>query len=152
MMRKAALAALLAALLAGVIFAPGAALYAQTPAPGSPEDTIALGYWKLDASALLVVNDSEMKCIDGADDVKKFFDGPCKNHSVCTYKVRQVGGGKAKYADGTMVDRHGKNPTKVSAIGTYSAKRFEFNVQFGPVPGKLTGTWVAATCPAGAKH
>ena len=150
MIRKAAVLAVFALIAA----APGAALHAQTPPPApvkSPAETIALGYWKITASALLILNDSEYRCV-GPEDIQKFFDGPCKNHSICTYPVKQVGGGKAKYV-GYMEDRH-KKRTSVEAQGTYSAKRFALDVKIQgiPVPGKITAVWQQATCPAGAKH
>ena len=145
MIRKAAAIALLAALA----LAPAASLRAQTGGR-APGDTITQGYWKYESS-ILFFGDTDYRCV-GPEDVAKFFDGPCKKHTTCTYPTKQVGGGKAKYV-GYWTDRHGKR-TDVRAEGTYSPKKFELNAHIAGIPlgGKIIATWQSATCPAGAPH
>ncbi len=142
------------AVIALLALTPGAVLHAQTPPTAAsargPSDTISTGYWKYQTS-LLFLGDTEFRCV-GPEDVAKFFDGPCKKHTQCIYPIKEVANGKAKY-DGYWIDRHGKR-TNVKAEGTYASRRFDLSARIAgiPVSGKITATWQAATCPAGAPH
>ncbi|MEI7932573.1 MAG: DUF3617 family protein [Alphaproteobacteria bacterium] len=149
MIRKAAPFVVLAALA----FAPGAALYAQGRAP---DDTITTGYWKYETVAAGLIHDTDLKCV-GPADVDAFFAGPCNRHNTCTYPIKQVAAGKARY-EGYWTDKKGKR-SNVKISGTYSAKRFELSGTIkGPatlnlsLPAKITATWQSDTCPEGSKH
>ena len=139
------------ALLATLAFAPGAALHAQAN-QRAPGDTLLAGYWQIKASVLLVINDTDYRCLTPQAEADAFLtEGPCKNHTKCVYPTNQVGDGKAKYV-GYWEDRHGKRTT-VRAEGKYTPQKLELNANIqGIPPGKITATWKGATCPAGAKH
>ena len=147
MIRKAALLALLTALA----LAPGAALRAQgTARPAN--DTLSPGYWKVKASVLLFINDTDYQCLGTQAEADKFLnDGPCKKRTICKYESNNVGNGKVKYI-GYWQDQDGER-TNIRAEGTYTAHKLTLNARVGNIPpGTITATWQGETCPPGAKH
>lgn len=150
----ARVAAVAAPVIAGALFlaapvAPQAAMTAQA----SP-DTVLPGYWEYTTSAV-GVRDTETKCVRPSE-INRFFGGLSTRRWQCTYPVRQVGAGNARF-EGTCTDRKGRR-VNVRLNGAYQPESFTFRggaqlARGTPyLPASITARRVAAQCPAGAEY
>lgn len=137
------------ALLLGAPAAPRAAM-----APQATEDTVLPGYWEYTTSAV-GVRDTERKCVRPSE-INRFFGGLSTRRWRCTYPVRQVGGGNARF-EGTCTD-HKNRRVNVRLNGTYESESFTFRggaqlARGTPyLPASITARRLAAQCPADAEY
>jgi len=125
-------------------------------AAGAPavQDTVLPGYWEYTTSAV-GVRDTERKCVRPSE-INRFFGGLSTRRWNCTYPVREVGGGNARF-EGTCRDRKGRT-VRVRLSGTYRTESFRFTggaqlARGTPyLPASITANRVSATCPAGAEY
>lgn len=149
-----------APLLAGALFlaAPAAAPMAN-PAPPAPlpSQPVLPGYWEYTTSAL-GQRDTETKCVRPSE-INRFFGGLSTRHYQCTYPVRDVGSGNARF-EGNCVSRSGRQ-VRVRLNGTYEPEQFSFRGGasiraaglWSPyIPATISARRVAAQCPAGAEY
>ena len=132
-----------------VLALPGSPLQAQ-----ANEDTVLPGYWEYTTSAV-GVRDTERKCVRPSE-IHRFFGGLSTRRWQCTYPVRQVGNGNARF-EGACQDRKGRR-VNVRLNGTYETESFTFRggaqlVRGTPyLPASITARRLAAQCPAGAEY
>lgn len=143
-----------AAMLAGTaLLAPGASTTAAM-VPQTDPDTVLPGYWEYTTSAL-GVRDTETKCVRPSE-INRFFGGLSTRRWQCTYPVRQVGNGNARF-EGTCQDRKGRR-VNVRLRGPYQPESFRFTggaqlVRGTPfIPASITARRIAAVCPANAEY
>lgn len=144
-------AATAAPIVAGALLlaAPSAATPPQAAA-GQPQP----GYWEYTTS-VLGVRDTERKCVRPSE-INRFFNGLSTRRWRCTYPVREVGGGNARF-EGTCEDRKGRR-VNVRLNGPYQSESFRFNggaqlARGTPfIPASITARRLAAQCPAGAEY
>ena len=147
-------AAVAAPVVAGALFlgapaAPQAAMAAQASA-----DTVLPGYWEYTTSAV-GVRDTETKCVRPSE-INRFFGGLSTRRWRCTYPVRQVGNGNARF-EGTCEDRKGRR-VNVRLNGTYRQESFTFRggaqlARGTPyLPASITARRISAQCPANAEY
>lgn len=151
--------ALIGPVLAGaaLLAAPAAAPHAQTSAQTSRADTVLPGYWTYTTSAL-GQRDTETKCVR-ASEINRFFGGLSTRKYSCTYPVREVGGGNARF-EGNCVSKSGRQ-VRVRLNGTYQPEQFSFRggasiraagVWSPFIPATITARRLAAQCPANAEY
>ena len=151
LLRVAAVAApvVAGALILGAPAQPRAAMTAQSSA-----DTVLPGYWEYTTSAV-GVRDTETKCVRPSE-INRFFGGLSTNRWKCTYPVRQVGNGNARF-EGTCEDHKGRR-VNVRLNGTYQQESFSFRggaqlARGTPyLPASITARRLAAQCPANAEY
>jgi hypothetical protein len=146
--------------LAGALLlsAPASAPFAGPAAPvQSAAPPVLPGYWEYTTSAL-GQRDTETKCVRPSE-INRFFGGLSTRHYQCTYPVRQVGNGNARF-EGACVSRSGRQ-VRVRLNGTYQPEQFSFR---GGASIKAAGIWspyipatinarrISAQCPAGAEY
>jgi hypothetical protein len=147
-------AAVAAPVVAGALFLgapaqPQAAMTAQSSA-----DTVLPGYWEYTTSAV-GVRDTETKCVRPSE-INRFFGGLSTRRWRCTYPVRQVGDGNARF-EGTCEDRKGRR-VNVRLNGTYQQESFTFRggaqlARGTPyLPASITARRISAQCPANAEY
>jgi hypothetical protein len=125
-------------------------------AAGAPavQDTVLPGYWEYTTSAV-GVRDTERKCVRPSE-INRFFGGLSTRRWSCTYPVREVGSGNARF-EGTCRDRKGRT-VRVRLSGTYRTESFRFTggaqlARGTPyLPASITANRISATCPAGAEY
>ena len=145
------LAAVAAPAVAGAVMlaAPTTGLQAQ---PSQPP--VLPGYWEYTTSAV-GVRDTEQKCVRPSE-INRFFGGLSTRRWRCTYPVRQVGGGNARF-EGVCEDHKGRR-VNVRLNGTYETESFTFRggaqlARGTPyLPASITARRLAAECPAGADY
>jgi hypothetical protein len=69
------------------------------------------------------VRDTETKCVRPSE-INRFFGGLSTRRWQCTYPVRQVGNGNARF-EGSCTDRKGRR-VNVRLNGTYQQESFTF--------------------------
>ncbi len=130
---------------------------AQPRAPmGAPSgaDTVLAGDWEYTTSAV-GVRDTETKCVRPSE-INRFFGGLSTRRWQCTYPVRQVGNGNARF-EGTCQDRKGRR-VNVRLNGTYQQESFSFRggaqlARGTPyLPASITARRISAQCPANAEY
>ena len=134
----------------------GALLLAAPSAATPPQaaDQPQPGYWEYTTSAL-GVRDTETKCVRPSE-INRFFNGLSTRKWRCTYPVRQVGNGQARF-EGTCSD-HKNRRVNVRLNGPYAAESFRFNggaqIARGTpyIPASITARRISAQCPANAKY
>ncbi|MCS6622919.1 DUF3617 family protein [Roseibacterium beibuensis] len=147
-------AAVAAPVVAGALFLgapaqPRAAMTAQSSA-----DTVLPGYWEYTTSAV-GVRDTETKCVRPSE-INRFFGGLSTRRWQCTYPVRQVGNGNARF-EGSCEDRKGRR-VNVRLNGTYQQESFTFRggaqlARGTPyLPASITARRISAQCPANAEY
>lgn len=147
-------AAVAAPVVAGALFLgapaqPQAAMTAQSSA-----DTVLPGYWEYTTSAV-GVRDTETKCVRPSE-INRFFGGLSTRRWQCTYPVRQVGNGNARF-EGACEDRKGRR-VNVRLTGTYQQESFTFRggaqlARGTPyLPASITARRISAQCPANAEY
>ena len=143
-----------APVIAGALFLAAPAEPRAAMAPQSSEDTVLPGYWEYTTSAV-GVRDTETKCVRPSE-INRFFGGLSTRRWQCTYPVRQVGDGNARF-EGTCEDRKGRR-VNVRLNGTYQPESFTFRggaqlARGTPyLPASITARRLAAQCPAGAEY
>lgn len=142
-----------AVLASAAVLAPAASTTAAM-APQASADTVLPGYWEYTTSAL-GQRDTETKCVRPSE-INRFFGGLSTRRWQCTYPVRQVGNGNARF-EGTCQDRKGRR-VNVRLQGPYDAENFRFTggaqlARGTPyIPASITARRVAAQCPANAEY
>lgn len=139
-----------AAILAGglVLAAPSAATPPQSSNQPQP------GYWEY-TTRVLGVGETETKCVRQSE-INRFFGGLSTRRWQCTYPVREVGGGNARF-EGTCRDRRDRT-VNVRLNGPYETESFRFTggaqlARGTPfIPASITARRVSAECPAGAEY
>ena len=143
-----------APVIAGALFlaAPSTPRAAMTPQ--SSADTVLPGYWEYTTSAV-GIRDTETKCVRPSE-INRFFGGLSTNRWKCTYPVRQVGAGNARF-EGICEDRKGRR-VNVRLNGTDQQESFSFRggaqlARGTPyLPASITARRLAAQCPANAEY
>jgi hypothetical protein len=142
------------AVLAGAaLLAPSASTMPASP-PQAAADTVLPGYWQYTTSAL-GMRDTETKCVRPSE-INRFFGGLSTRRWQCTYLVREVGNGNARF-EGTCQDRKGRR-VNVRLRGPYAPESFRFNggaqlARGTPyIPASITARRIAAQCPADAEY
>lgn len=142
------------AAVGGAVLALGASDRPFAAGAAPVQDTVLPGYWEYTTSAV-GVRDTERKCVRPSE-INRFFGGLSTRRWNCTYPVREVGGGNARF-EGTCRDR--KNRTvRVRLSGTYRSESFRFTggaqlARGTPyLPASITANRISATCPAGAEY
>ncbi|RZJ04889.1 MAG: DUF3617 family protein, partial [Brevundimonas sp.] len=110
--------------------------------------------WEYTTSAV-GVRDTEQKCVRPSE-INRFFGGLSTRRWRCTYPVRQVGGGNARF-EGACTD-HKNRRVNVRLNGTYTQESFTFRggaqlARGTPyLPASITARRLAAACPANAEY
>ena len=147
-------AATVAPVIAGALFLAAPVAPQAAMAPQSSEDTVLPGYWQYTTSAV-GIRDTETKCVRPSE-IHRFFGGLSTRRWQCTYPVRQVGNGNARF-EGTCEDRKGRR-VNVRLNGDYQPESFSFRggaqlVRGTPyIPASITARRLAAQCPANAEY
>ena len=147
-------AATAAPVIAGALLLAAPATPQASMAPQSSADTVLPGYWEYTTSAV-GIRDTETKCVRPSE-INRFFGGLSTNRWKCTYPVRQVGNGNARF-EGTCEDRKGRR-VNVRLNGTYQPESFSFRggaqlARGTPyLPASITARRLAAQCPANAEY
>lgn len=142
------------AVLAGAALLAPAASTTAAMVPQDSARTVLPGYWEYTTSAL-GQRDTETKCVRPSE-INRFFGGLSTRRWQCTYPVRQVGNGNARF-EGTCQDRKGRR-VNVRLQGPYDAENFRFTggaqlARGTPyIPASITARRVAAQCPANAEY
>ena len=147
-------AAVAAPVVAGALFLgapaqPQAAMTAQSSA-----DTVLPGYWEYTTSAV-GIRDTETKCVRPSE-INRFFGGLSTRRWRCTYPVRQVGNGNARF-EGTGTDPKDRRGN-VRLNGTYQPESFTFRggaqlARGTPyLPASISARRISAQCPANAEY
>ncbi|RZJ40302.1 MAG: DUF3617 family protein [Brevundimonas sp.] len=140
---------LLLPVLAGALLA-GSASAPQAQGSGQPQP----GYWEY-STRVLGVGETEQKCVRQSE-INRFFGGLSTRRWQCTYPVREVGGGAARF-EGVCHDRRGRQ-VRVRLNGPYDSQSFRFTggaqLSRGTpyIPASITARRIAAQCPAGAEY
>lgn len=149
MLTRAAVVAVPAIAGALLLAAPTTPRAAQTgPA------TVLPGYWEYTTSAV-GIRDTEQKCVRPSE-INRFFGGLSTRRWSCTYPVRQVGNGVARF-EGTCTDRKNRR-VNVRLNGTYQSEQFSFRggaqlARGTPyLPASINARRISATCPADAEY
>jgi hypothetical protein len=138
----------------GALFLAAPATPQAAMAPQTSGDTVLPGYWEYTTSAV-GMRDTEQKCVRPSE-INRFFGGLSTRRWRCTYPVRQVGGGNARF-EGTCTD-HKNRRVNVRLNGTYTSESFTFRggaqlARGTPyLPASITARRLAATCPADAEY
>jgi hypothetical protein len=138
----------------GALFLAAPATPQAAMAPQTSGDTVLPGYWEYTTSAV-GVRDTEQKCVRPSE-INRFFGGLSTRRWRCTYPVRQVGGGNARF-EGVCTD-HKNRRVNVRLTGTYTSESFTFRggaqlARGTPyLPASITARRLAATCPADAEY
>ncbi|MGQ3066834.1 MAG: DUF3617 domain-containing protein [Brevundimonas sp.] len=147
-------AAIAAPAVAGALFLAAPATPQAAMAVQSGADSVLPGYWEYTTSAV-GVRDTEQKCVRPSE-INRFFGGLSTRRWRCTYPVRQVGNGNARF-EGTCTD-HKNRRVNVRLNGTYTQESFSFRggaqlARGTPyLPASITARRLAAQCPAGAEY
>lgn len=138
----------------GALFLAAPATPQAAMAPQQSADTVLPGYWEYTTSAV-GVRDTEQKCVRPSE-INRFFGGLSTRRWRCTYPVRQVGNGNARF-EGTCTD-HKNRRVNVRLNGTYTQESFSFRggaqlARGTPyLPASITARRLAAQCPANAEY
>jgi len=103
----------------------------------------------------LGIRDTETKCVRPSE-ITRFFSGLSTRRWSCTYPVREVGDGQARF-EGICRD-HKDRTVRVRLNGPYEPESFRFNggaqlARGTPyIPASITARRISATCPAGAEY
>lgn len=137
------------------ILATAALLAAPSASVSQPSsDTVLPGFWEYTTSAM-GVRDTERKCVRPSE-INRFFGGLSTRRWTCTYPVREVGGGNARF-EGACRDRKGRT-VRVRLNGTYQSEQFSFRggaqlARGTPyLPASINARRISADCPADAEY
>lgn len=135
----------------------GAALLlspASAPQAQASRSEVLPGYWEYTTS-VFGVRDTERKCVRPSE-INRFFGGLSTRKWQCTYPVREVGNGNARF-EGTCQD-HKARRVNVRLNGTYQQESFRFNggaqlARGTPyIPATITARRISEQCPANAEY
>ena len=147
-------AATAAPVIAGALFLGAPAQPRAAMAVQSSADTVLPGYWEYTTSAV-GVRDTETKCVRPSE-INRFFGGLSTRRWRCSYPVRQVGDGNARF-EGTCTD-HKNRRVNVRLTRTYQQESFTFRggaqlARGTPyLPASITARRISAQCPANAEY
>ena len=147
-------AATAAPVIAGALFLGAPAQPRAAMSVQSSADTVLPGYWEYTTSAV-GIRDTETKCVRPSE-INRFFGGLSTRRWRCTYPVRQVGNGNARF-EGTCTD-HKNRRVNVRLNGTYQQESFTFRggaqlARGTPyLPASITARRISAQCPANAEY
>lgn len=147
-------AATVAPVIAGALLLAAPAQPRAAMAAQSSGDTVLPGYWEYTTSAV-GIRDTETKCVRPSE-INRFFGGLSTRRWRCTYPVRQVGNGNARF-EGTCTD-HKNRRVNVRLNGTYQQESFSFRggaqlARGTPyLPASITARRISAQCPANAEY
>ena len=141
---------------AAPLLAGGALLAAPASAPHAQAANSAVlpGYWEYTTS-VFGKRDTEQKCVRPSE-INRFFGGISTRKWQCTYNVREVANGDARF-QGTCQD-HKNRRVNVRLNGTYQPESFRFNggaqlARGTPyIPATITARRISAQCPANAEY
>ncbi|WP_339913367.1 DUF3617 family protein [uncultured Brevundimonas sp.] len=139
-------------ILAGALMLGGSAPAPQAQTPAA--QTVLPGYWEYTTSAL-GMRDTETKCVRPSE-INRFFGGLSTRRWQCTYPVREVGNGNARF-EGTCQDPKGRR-VNVRLNGPFDAENFRFRggaqlARGTPyIPASITARRISAQCPANAEY
>ena len=127
-------------------------LFAAAGAPAETR-TILPGYWEYKSDVLGSAK-TDMRCVR-PDEIDKFFAGPQPGHYNCSYPVRRVGDGAAKFVGVCIGKKHGER-VPLSVSGQYQPTSFTLHgtlqatlgVLTLPIAVEISARRVAAACPA----
>ncbi len=148
------IAATAAPVVVGALFLVAPATPQAAMAAQSSQDTVLPGYWEYTTSAV-GVRDTETKCVRPSE-INRFFGGLSTRRWQCTYPVRQVGGGNARF-EGVCTD-HKNRRVNIRLNGTYQPESFTFRggaqIARGTpyLPASITARRISAQCPANAEY
>lgn len=140
--------------IAAPVVAGGLMLGSPAPAPAQSPPPVLPGYWEYTTSAV-GVRDTEQKCVRPSE-INRFFGGLSTRRWQCTYPVREVGNGRARF-EGTCQDRKNRR-VNVRLNGAYQQESFRFTggaqlARGTPyLPASITARRIAAQCPANAEY
>ncbi|MFJ6023226.1 DUF3617 domain-containing protein [Brevundimonas sp. NPDC092305] len=140
--------------VAAPVVAGGLMLGSPAPAPAQSPPPVLPGYWEYTTSAV-GVRDTEQKCVRPSE-INRFFGGLSTRRWQCTYPVREVGNGRARF-EGACQDRKNRR-VNVRLNGTYQQESFRFTggaqlARGTPyLPASITARRIAAQCPANAEY
>ncbi len=135
---------------AGLLMSAPSAATPPQAAAGQPQP----GYWEYTTS-VLGVRDTEQKCVRPSE-INRFFGGLSTRRWRCTYPVREVGDGNARF-EGSCEDRKGRR-VNVRLNGPYATENFRFTggaqlARGTPyIPASITARRISAQCPANAEY
>ena len=112
------------------------------------------GLWRYSSKVSIFGGKTEEKCLK-REEIERFLFNPCNSHHICTYPVKQVGNGRL-HLEGQWVEKKKGTRIPVTADGTYTPTTLAMDAHVKvlggiSVSGTIKGTWLADTCPAGAK-
>jgi hypothetical protein len=122
--------------------------------PPQASQPVLPGYWEYTTS-VLGNRDTEQRCVRPSE-INRFFGGLSTRRWTCTYPVRQVSGGNARF-EGVCQDRKGRR-VNVRLNGTYQQESFRFSggaqlARGTPyIPATITARRLNAVCPANAEY
>ncbi|MFN5619297.1 MAG: DUF3617 domain-containing protein, partial [Brevundimonas sp.] len=137
--------------------ATGGALMLAAPSASAPAEEAPQpqpGYWEY-STRVLGIGETETKCVRQSE-IDRFFGGLSTRRWSCTYPVREVGGGNARF-EGICRDRHDRT-VQVRLRGPYEAESFRFTggaqlARGTPfIPASITARRLSAECPANAEY
>ncbi len=131
---------------AAVLLAAGVA-HAQSARPVLP------GWWEYTSSTAVSAAKTDRRCVR-PDQIAAFVSGPSNGHYRCTYPVKELGGGRARF-EGVCVSKHGAR-YPVRWEGTYTPESFDLHGTVRPnlagleipVSATIAARRLAAQCPA----
>lgn len=150
----ARVAATAAPVIAGALFLAAPAQPQAAMPVQSRADTVLPGYWEYTTSAVGSRN-TETKCVRPSE-INRFFGGLSTRRWSCTYPVRQIGGGNARF-EGVCSDPKQRR-VNVRLSGTYTQESFTFRggaqlARGTPyLPASITARRISAQCPANAEY
>jgi hypothetical protein len=112
------------------------------------------GYWEY-TTRVLGVSDTERKCVRPSE-INRFFNGLSTRRWRCTYPVREVGSGTARF-EGSCRDHKGRS-VNVRLNGPYQSESFRFSggaqlARGTPyIPASINARRLSAQCPADAEY
>ncbi|MCZ8194773.1 MAG: DUF3617 domain-containing protein [Brevundimonas sp.] len=143
--------------LAMAAAATGGALMLAAPSASAPAEEAPQpqpGYWEY-STRVLGIGETETKCVRQSE-IDRFFGGLSTRRWSCTYPVREVGGGNARF-EGICRDRRDRT-VQVRLRGPYEAESFRFTggaqlARGTPfIPASITARRLSAECPANAEY
>ncbi|WP_426027882.1 DUF3617 domain-containing protein [Brevundimonas sp. TWP2-3-4b2] len=143
-----------APVLAGALLLASAPMARPAPPVQDASQPVLPGYWEYTARAL-GQGDTETKCVRPSE-INRFFGGLSTRRWQCTYPVREVGAGNARF-EGVCQDKKGRR-VNVRLTGTYQQESFSFRggaqlARGTPyIPASIRARRLAAQCPANAEY
>lgn len=125
------------------------------PVAAAPSRTVLPGLWEYTSSTAVSAAKTDRRCVR-PDQIEAFVSGPSNSHYRCTYPVKELGGGRARF-EGVCVSKHGAR-YPVRWDGTYTSESFDLHGTVRPnlggleipVSATISARRVAADCPAAA--